>query len=242
MAIVEHLLNVPHVSLAFIAVVHLGTLLAILVYFWKDIVGLLKPKSLKDPQSAAWKIALATVPAVFAGLALESVIEDAIQGLAFVAGALFLTGMILLISERIVKAEASKKKTGTAWNEISYADAFLIGIAQVLALIPGISRSGTTMAAGLLRGMKREDAVRFSFLMSIPIVGGAGLFSLYRLLENGNGDISNGALAVGFLVSFLVGLATIHFFLKHVRKQTFRIYGWYAVIVAVAVGGYAILG
>ena len=225
-------------SLAFIAIVHLGTLAAILVYFWKDLWEIIK--TLNTSQALGWKILVGTLPAAVAGLVFGSLIEEAIQGLVFIGGALFFTGIILIASELGAKTSTKKKysdskTTSPSWKTLSYSDALLIGLAQVIALIPGISRSGVTMAAGLLRGLPREDAVRFSFLLSTPVVAGAGLLSVLQLVQDGTNGISMGAIAIGFSASFVFGIGTIHFFLRLIRQHSFIGYGIYTAIAAIAV-------
>ena len=241
-AITDYALGIRNIDLSYIAVIHLGTMLAVIVYFWRDIIDLFK--EMKRPQAPIWKIAIATIPAVIAGLFLESLIETAVQGVTIVAGALVLTGLILIASDRMIRMEnlgKRKKKRrrvggGKDWKSISYGDAFTIGVAQIAALIPGISRSGVTISMGLLRGLSRESAVRFSFLMSTPIVAGAGVLSLILVFSKGaEGATSPLSLLIGFLAAFVVGFFTIHFFLQHVRKHTLVGYGVYTILLAVTI-------
>lgn len=201
----------------FDAFLHMGTLLAVLVYFrsvWRGmLVGIVSNNvEGRDKRELAAKLAVATVPAAVIGyLGMES------MGLVWsspklVAGGLLVTALALMLVDLVARRQ-------TTLQRASFLDAVIIGMAQAAALFPGISRSGVTMAAGRARGLSREQAVKFSFLLSAPIIAGAGLASLNSLLVNG--EVGWAYLLIGLAVSFLFGLAAIFALLKVVEKLSF---------------------
>ena len=183
LVIVPHLLGWPDPGLAIDTMLHMGTLLAIVVYFWSDLWELaaaalssLKRRSLDDPQArVAWGVIVGTIPGAVVGLLLEDVFES-LFGLPRAAAAFLLgTALLLVVSE--LAGSRRRPITSTSWT-----DALLIGLAQMLAIVPGLSRSGSTIAAGMLLGFRREDAARFSFLLGVPIMAGTGLYQLAKLV------------------------------------------------------------
>lgn len=206
-------LSVHGNDLAFDAVLQLATVLAVLVYFWKDLWALLYNwKKLKI-------VVLATIPAVIVGLLLESYMETVFRNVLLVAIMLAVGSFIMLLSEFFAKQD----KTLTIKN------GFVIGLFQCLALIPGMSRSGMTISGGLFTGLNREEATRFSFLLSFPIILGSGL---KKTLVIQVFDLSFG---LAFLTAFLVGLAAIHFLIKFLKTHTLRTFAWYRVILAIVI-------
>ena len=216
-------------GIAINAILHLGTLLAIIIYFWRDCLSLLRAwwDSLTQRSIAAqeaklaWFIVLATIPAALLGYLLEDFFESLFSSPTWIGVFLLITGSILALSERMGKR--TKEIGAMTWR-----GALLIGLVQATAIAPGISRSGATIAAGLGQGLKREVAARFSFLMAIPIMVGAGGFKLLALLRAGTLQ-APGALAAGFLAAAASGYLCIAFLLSFVRKQPlypFAIYCW----------------
>ncbi len=211
--LVREFLTIHGNDLAFDAILQLATILAVLVYFWKDLWGLLYDwKKLKI-------IIIATIPAVVFGLLLEKYMETVFRNVLLVAIMLAVGSFIMLLSEYF----STKDKTLTLKN------GFIIGLFQCLALIPGMSRSGMTISGGLFTGLNREEATRFSFLLSFPIILGSGL---KKLLDFPHIDAG---LSIAFVVSFIVGLGAIHFLIKFLKNHSLRLFAWYRIILAITI-------
>lgn len=219
---------------AFIAVIQLGTLLAVLVYFWKDIISIIKDFISQNVISRkkyseqninsklGWMIIIGTIPIVIIGLGFKDIIEGALtKNLIVISGSLIGLAVILAVAEKIAKF---KKDI----NQITIIDTIVIGIAQSLALIPGSSRSGTTITGGLFMGLTRESAARFSFLLSIPSVFASGLLELYQSLNYFDGtQIIN--LVIATIVSGVSGYLAIDFLLKYLRKHSTFLFIYYRI-------------
>ncbi|MBX4212034.1 undecaprenyl-diphosphate phosphatase [Candidatus Pacearchaeota archaeon] len=212
-------------TLQFDVAVHFGTLMAVFVYFGKDIVDiledLLKGKWKSPKARMGFLLIVASIPAAFIGYILRHFVEEILNNLVVVALGFAITGIILLIGSLDFKV---RKQTP------SFKDSFLIGLAQSMAVFPGISRSGTTISSGLLLGLNEKQAVKFSFLMAIPVIFGAGI------IEIGNNTLPSNLLWAT-LVSFIIGLATIHILLKFVltSKKNLRWFAAYAFLISLAV-------
>ena len=225
---------------SFIAVIQLGTLLAILIYFWKDIwniaVSFFKDnlthrKGFKNQSAESkqgWLIIVGTIPVVIIGLVFKDVIEGALtKNLFVIAGSLIGLALILALAEKMAKF---KKDI----NDITIIDSVVIGIAQAMALIPGSSRSGTTITGGLFMGLKRETAARFSFLLSIPAILASGALQLYESLEYiDSAMILN--LVVASLVSAGSGYLAIDFLLKFLKKNTTFLFIYYRIALGISI-------
>ncbi|MGE5596475.1 MAG: undecaprenyl-diphosphatase UppP [Hyphomicrobiales bacterium] len=224
-----HLILIPALfrwddqGLAFDVALHLGTLLALLVYFWRDwyvmfdagirdffSVGLRFNRYRQESQ-LLWLLALGSIPAAVVGLAFNNWIEDNVRQAWLVAIMLAVLGTIMFVADRYTSQRRGMRDVGIA-------DAALIGVAQAVALIPGVSRSGATMTMGLFRDLKRDDAARFAFLLGTPAFVGAALVELGDLTNESGREFDQ--LAVGFVCSALVGFAVIHFLLRYLRTQT----------------------
>lgn len=208
-------------DLAVTAVLHLGTLLAVLAYYRSDIVGVLKTPSAPRSRKLIFLVALGTVPALI-GLPLRGPIGEFEENATFVGAALIVTGLILAIGSR--RTGRRRLEDGT-WR-----DAAAVGVAQAFALIPGISRSGSTITAGLLRGFDREEAARFSFLLAIPAIAGGGLISLLDVAET---NVDLGAVLVGALVAAISGYAAIAFLIRLLVSRGLGPFVGYCVTVGV---------
>jgi len=215
---------------AYSAVIQLGTVLAVIFYFWRDLLrlgaaffnGLKERQPLGTVESRlAWFVLLGTLPIGILGLAFKKAIESSLRSLYVIAGSLIVLAIVLFIVER------AAKHTRTV-ADMTLKDGLVIGLWQALALIPGSSRSGTTLTGGLSLGFKREDAARYSFLLSIPATGLAGLFQLKHLI-NAPERPSTLALAVGTLVAFLSGMAAIAGLLRYLRTRTTLVFVLYRV-------------
>ncbi len=218
---------------AYTAVIQLGTLAAVLVYFAKDLVAI--ASSIARPSSPdgrlAWMIALGTIPIVVCGLALKKHIETDLRSLYIIATTLIVVGIIMAVIDR-----HAGTRVGRGIATLTYTDALLIGLAQTLALVPGVSRSGATICMALLLGMARSDAARFSFLLSIPAVAGAGILEARKaFVELGSDAIP--ALAVGIGVAAVVGYASIAWFLRWLGSHQLIGFATYRVAAGLALLG-----
>lgn len=222
-----------NIALSFDIALHLGTLLAIAVYFFKDFLNIIIDGVTKGPKDSQgkifWFIVIATIPAAIFGILFEDVIDSAIRGnFLVIALALAIMGIIIYLIDR----NFSNSKT---LNEMTLKNALLIGLAQVFALIPGFSRSGTTIAAGRMMKLNREDSAKFSFYLSAPVVLGAVILTLFK---DGTIDTILANLSIfiiGVLVAFISGLLCIEFLLKYIKKHDFKIFMWYRLILALIV-------
>jgi len=232
LVLVPWLLGWPPPGLIFDTVVHWGTLVAVLAYFWRDLIALarawgrsLASRDLGEPKARiAWLIIVGTLPATLMGYVGEDFFESLFAAPAWVAGFLLITGLILALSEWLGKHQKEP-------HRLTFLDAIIIGIAQGCAIAPGISRSGATMAAGLFRGLKREAAARYSFLLATPIIFGAGLPQILDLFEMGNATAHLLPLILGFLAAAVSGYLCIRFLLSYLQRgrlYVFAIYCWLA--------------
>ncbi len=236
LVIVPWLLGWPSASLVFDTLVHWGTLGAVLLYFRRDILFYLnagwqslRERSLEVPGArVAWAIAVGTVPGVLAGAFLEDLFEQLFQSPQAAGGFLLVTAFLLTVSERLGRRIRSLES-------IHLTDGWLIGMAQALAITPGISRSGATIAAGLMRGLEREAAARYSFLLGIPLIFGAGLLQVAQLLAGVEQAEPPGFLLLGFTAAFLSGLMAIHGLLQFVRRYPLYGFAVYCVLLAAVV-------
>ncbi len=228
--IVPSLLGWEDPGAAYSAVIQLGTVLAVIIYFWRDILGLagaffrgLKARDpLGEQQSRlAWMVILGTVPISVLGILFKPYIEGSLRSLYVIAGMLIAMALLLLMAERRAKHQRTM-------NDMSLKDGLTVGLWQAVALIPGASRSGSTITGALFLGLKREDAARFSFLLGIPATTLAGLFQLKDLLEVGAG-VGTAALVVGTVVSFVSGMAAIAGLLRFLRSRTTMVFVVYRV-------------
>lgn len=211
-------------TLTFDVALHAGTLLALILYFWKDWVDMATKR-----RKLLGLIVLATFPAGIAGFLLNDFVESKLRHPSIIVVSLVLIGFLMLVAEKRFK----HKKNG----DIGLADALVIGLSQAFALIPGVSRSGITISAGLLRGLDREASARFSFLLSTPLIAGATLLHFKKII-NGDADYNLYIFAAGFLASAITSFAAIKFLLNFFRKHPLNIFVYYRFMLA----GVIILG
>lgn len=204
-------------------VLHLGTLLAILVFYRQRITDLLS----RDRRVIGLLI-VGTIPAVVVGIPMKKYCEDLLVD-PLLAGPMFLVTAGMLLWTR------NRRGGEVKCRDLSYGRAFVIGIFQAFAILPGVSRSGSTIVAGLGCGLKREEAATFSFLLAIPVIGGAGLLDLKDLLGNSNHSVSLLVLAVGAVVSFVVGWASLSWLVNWVRHGHLYWFAWWLIPLGIVV-------
>ncbi len=219
-------------GLTFDALLHGATLLAIVWVFREDIINILKGFFGGDKKSRrlGWWIILASVPAVFVGGVMGLKIEAA-RAPAVVGFCLIVWGIVMYLAD---KYRAKRKIEIKKPENMKWYHALFIGLAQSIALIPGTSRSGITLTAGLFAGMDRTQALRFSFLMGLPVFAGATLLKAMDALQNGL-TMARSALGLGFVVAFFSGILAIQFLLKFVSKNTLTPFVLYRIVLGVAV-------
>lgn len=228
LVLAEKILNFDG-SLTFDVALHFGTLMAVFVYFGSDIVDIIRDLLTGKFKSENGKLGIyliiATIPAAIAGFFLEKIFETVFESLAITALGFAITGLFLLI------AATPRKK-----SKLNAKKSFTIGLAQIISLFPGISRSGTTLGTGYLLGLEEKQAIKFSFLMSIPIVFGANILAIgsQKLPPN---------LIWATLVSFIIGLATIHLLYGKilVARKNLKWFATYALTLAVVIGIYLLI-
>jgi len=215
-------------TLAYDAVLQLATALAVLIYFRKDFVQLiyaffavLSGKEIeKSIKVLLYAIILGTIPAVFLGLLLQDYMDSTFRSAGFVVCTLLLGSLLFYIAEKVAKQNEYLTPKKGLW----------IGFFQALALFPGTSRSGATISGGLILGLTREQAARFSFLLSFPIIFGSGLVKLFGL--SGEAVAIDASLFIATVTSFFVGLAAIHYLLMYLKNHTLSLFIWYRVVLA----------
>lgn len=219
----------------FDVLVQMGTLVAVIVYFWKYlskilvsvIKGIIEKKPFRTEEAKlGWLVVLATIPAVLGGLFLKDQVASAFQSVQITSIFLLLTALLLWLAEKF--SEQVKKM-----ENLTVMDAFIIGCFQILAIFPGLSRSGSTIAGGVLRKLEREEAAKFSFLMSIPVMLGAGVMSINDLTRISNLTEFLPVMLVGFLTAAGVGFISIHWLLKFLNKNKLSLFSIYCVLIAV---------
>lgn len=231
LVLVPEILNMEQPGLAFIGVIHLGTLLAVLIFFARDLLeiikgvwqGLRQRQPLGNPNARlGWYILIGTIPAAAAGFLFKDFFEEMFEAPIPAAFFLLVTGVLLIIGERML---TGKKTIAT----LTWIDSLLIGMFQMAALFPGISRSGSTIVGGLWRGLDRATAARFSFLLGIPAIAGAGLLSLGDVLSP-NREFGAIIYIAGFLASFIAGYLCIKFLLSYLKGHSLYIFAAYCFL------------
>lgn len=222
-----------NIDLSFDAILQLATVLAIIVFFWKDIwilikefISLIQRKPIEEKNKILiYSIILGTIPAIILGILLEKYMETTFRSAILVSIVLILGSAVMFFAEKL-----SKKN-----KELTIKNGFYIGLFQCLALIPGFSRSGATISGGLFMGLKREEAARFSFLLSIPIILGSGLKKLFDIWKEGSIESDYLNLLFGSLSAFIVGLVVIKFLMNFLKKHSLNIFIVYRIILAILV-------
>jgi undecaprenyl-diphosphatase len=235
----------PDPGAAFTAVTQLGTVAAVLVYFREDLARIARAwlRSLRAPRARrsldarlGWYIVLGTAPIAVLGLAFEEPIETVARNLYLISAALIALGLVLLLAERLGTRLRGMESLGAR-------DGVVVGFAQALALVPGVSRSGATITAGLFLGLDRPTAARFSFLLSVPAVVLSGVFQLFSILDGTEGrETGLVALVVATVLAFVVGYASIAFLLRFLATHSTGVFVVYRVALGLLVLGLALGG
>ncbi|ACF13209.1 undecaprenol kinase [Chloroherpeton thalassium ATCC 35110] len=228
---------------AFTAIIQIGTLAAVLIYFYQDILritsatisGLVNRNPFGSQDSRmGWMISAGTIPIVVLGLLFKKNIETTFRSLYIISGSLILLALVLMYAEYLVKKREARGEKMLSLDKVDWKEAIIIGLAQSLALIPGSSRSGTTITGGLFLGMTRETAARFSFLLSLPAVFAAGVYQLLKvwpeLMASGD-ELVN--LTVATVVSGVIGYASIAFLLDYLKKHSTYLFIIYRILLGV---------
>jgi len=230
----------PEQWTSFIAIIQLGTLLSVFIYFWKDLIDILS-NFLKDNlverksftkqslnSKLGWLIIFGTIPIVIIGIGFKDIIEGNItKNLYVISASLIVLAIILFVAEKV----ANFKKD---MENITIFDSIIVGIAQAIALIPGSSRSGTTITASLFLGLKRDVAARFSFLLSVPAIFASGLLQLYEALKFVNSDMILN-IAVSTIVSAISGYWAIDFLIKFLKKNSTNLFIIYRIVLGIII-------
>jgi len=230
------ILTNPDLNKTFDVALHIGTLVGALVYFRHDVARYLvawvrsigaRRISTSD-ERLAWALVIGTIPAVIAGVTLESFIQDELGQPWLIAIMLAVFGVVLYAVDRAMAVRRHLRDLGIR-------DGLLMGVAQALALQPGVSRSGVTMTAGRLLTFDRETAARFSFLLSLPVIAGAGLYKGIQLIGDGLPPGMAGPFVVGMIASAISGFLVIAFLLRYLRGHDFALFMWFRIGVAALV-------
>ena len=237
----QQALGLSGVGLAFDVLLHVGTLVAVVAYFFSDIISMIKGFFLslidlkdgkfmeevrRDPyKKLAWLTIIATIPVGIVGVLFNDLVESLFTGITVPAFFLLITGCLLYVSQRM-------NSGGIDLSNITLKEALIMGCGQALAVLPGLSRSGTTIAAGLFSGLDKEFAAKFSFILSIPAILGAGVFQL-KDLSGGNVEIE--ACIAGFIVAVISGYLAISVLLKLIREKSLDIFAYYCWIVGAVI-------
>jgi undecaprenyl-diphosphatase len=228
------------------AVIQFGTWIAAVIYFFKDIVrliggffrGLISRRPLADTDSReAWLVIIGTIPIVALGLLLKKHVESTFRGLWVITVMVIFVAILMDVAERYAKRQQLRN-----FDQMNVGDAIAIGLGQCLALIPGSSRSGSTIMPALFRKIDRPTAARYSFLLSIPAVGGAGFLELFKERHH-LGELGWTSIIIAIVVAFISGYASIWFLLRYLKTHTTHVFIYYrfalgAVMIALLLTGY----
>ncbi len=229
---------------AFTAVCQLGTEAAVIVYFRKDIgriiakwcKALFGKESQSDPDvRMGWLVILGSIPIVVLGLLFQDAIESVLRSLWITVAMLAGFAIVIWIVDRFARNERTL-------DQLTWGHGILYGLAQALALIPGVSRSGGTIAAGLAMGYRREAAARYSFLLAIPAVVGSGGYQVAKVIRADGADAAWGPIGLATVIAFVIALGIIHWLLKYVSTHNFTIFVIYRLVIAAAVAALLVFG
>lgn len=236
LVLAPYFFNWPDPGLSFDVALHVGTLIAVVAFFWRDWIDIFKSASnsilstkyqilnTKYPAKLLWLLVVASVPGAIFGFLFDDYAEYVFRNPLIIAFTLSVVGLVLFLVDKY----ATHKKD---IKNISIKDAIIIGLSQAVAIIPGISRSGATMTAALARGFSREQAARFSFLLSTPIIFGAAIFKIPELLETG----ITAPILFGIIVAAISGYLAIKYMLRFIQKVGYAPFFWYRLVLALII-------
>lgn len=218
LVIFQKLFNINAEALTLEVFLHFGTLIAVMIAYWDDIVEIitLKPQYRKF----TYYIILGSVPAGVIGILYQDVIAKVFDEIIIVGFMLIITGVLLWLSDRITSQDRNME-------EMNFIDAILVGCAQAFAILPGVSRSGSTIVAGLFKGLDRKLAAKYSFLLSIPVIGGATLLQTFDLIKEGFGTFGPVELASGTIAAAIAGYFAIKLLVKLVNQERLSVFAYY---------------
>ena len=251
LVVLHKFLDIPIKNeLNFDVMLHLASLLAVVIYFYNDILKLIKGffdfknftnKSVESLKSSdnqwsrlSWFIIIATIPAAILGFFLDDLIENILRSLWVVVVMLISIGFLFIFVEKLNKE--NKDLTSLTWKK-----SLFIGLAQAIALIPGTSRSGITIIAGIFSGLKKTDAIKFSFLMSVPIIAGANLIKLPQIMQSALALNEITILIIAFIATFISSILTIKYFLQFAQICSFKFFAYYRFVLAFILIGFIFL-
>jgi undecaprenyl-diphosphatase len=237
------ILKDPTLNKTFDVALHIGTLVGALVYFRQDVVRYLRAwidsirarKVRRADERLAWALVIGTIPGALVGATFSDLIEKRLGQPWLIATMLVVFGVVLVVVDRV----ASRKR---AITDVGVRDGVIVGIAQAVALQPGVSRSGVTITAARAVGLDREPAARFSFLLSLPIIAGAGLFKGIEVVKDGIPPGMGGPFVWGMVSAAVSGFLVIWFLLSYLRRHDFMVFLWYRIAVAAVVFGIILAG
>lgn len=230
LVLLQQLFGIHQSTLTFDVAIHLGTLVAILIFFGTSLLKVTRKEWLL--------VGLGTIPAVIVGVVFKDQIEALFANDRFVGLELIISGFINFYADRKLNSTSSAaegQKTAEKKDQVSWRDSIMMGVAQAVAIIPGISRSGSTVATGLSLGISREQAFRFSFLLAIPALLGAGVLEGIDILQTGTLDVSVPVLAVGTVAALVSGVISLRVFKFVISKAKLDWFGWYCLILGLIV-------
>ena len=218
----QKMFRIQEPTMLFDVVLHIGTLIPVFIIFWDKIFELIK----KPFQKYSYLIIIATLPAVFVALLFNDKIENLFESGKFLSLAFIITGLILLYADSVKNGKKDDKN-------IKYADSLVIGLMQAVAIIPGVSRSGSTISASLACGLKKETAAKFSFLLSIPAILGAAVLQIKNVISGTSNEfIGILPMIFGFIAAMLSGYLSIKFMLKLIRESKLKLFSYYVFTIA----------
>lgn len=243
LVLAQNLFGFKEAGLSFDVALHLGTFLALVLFFWRDWWKLFKAfgRSLKQwnfkndsQQRLFYFLIIASIPGALFGALLEKQAETIFRSTYLVLINLTIIAILFLIVEKVAKKARNLKQA-------TLKDSLIIGFSQALAIIPGVSRSGITISAGLFSGLKREAAARFSFLLATPIIFGAGLMHISKIYEQGNNSTGWLNIVTGALTSFFVSYLCIKYLLRYLRNHTLNVFAYYRFLLVLMIIMYLII-
>jgi undecaprenyl-diphosphatase len=247
--IAQHFLGLPadDAAFAFSVLVQLGTLLSLIIFFWKDLTAILMDtlknlgglgnfKSLPENAKMGWYIVLATIPALVAGVLLKKYVEQ-LFGVPLVEAAIRLFAAAILLTLAEYFGKRVRKLDSMTW-----VDALIVGLMQVIAVFPGASRSGTTISGGMFRGFDRSSAARFAFLMSVPVMLAAGAYEALDLRKIAHLGSFLPLLAIGFITAAIVGWLAIRWLMGYLNKNSLYVFAAYCAVIGVICVVFQIIG